>query len=102
MIVGWTCPATSYKFRGADVRAYHGEALAISTPEAMARLAIDELLRPAGWFAQDRVSRALGAGRGVAVGEYRLPAGPCDYLLFVDRKAAGVVEAKPAGRTLIG
>ena len=34
----------------------------------------------------------------------RVPAavGPCDYLLFVDRKAAGVVEAKPEGQTLTG
>jgi type I restriction enzyme R subunit len=36
------------------------------------------------------------------VREYPLPAGPCDYLLFVDRKAAGVVEAKPEGTTLTG
>lgn len=44
----------------------------------------------------------LAAGLGVAVREYSLPAGPCDYLLFVDRKAAGVIEAKPEGRTLTG
>jgi type I restriction enzyme, R subunit len=39
---------------------------------------------------------------GVAVREFQLPAGPCDYLLFVDRKAAAVIEAKPEGRTLSG
>ena len=44
----------------------------------------------------------LGAGVGVAVREYPLPAGSCDYMLFVDRKAAGVVEAKPEGQTLTG
>ncbi len=44
----------------------------------------------------------LGAGLGVAVREYPLSAGPCDYLLIVDRKACGVVEAKPEGVTLSG
>jgi len=33
---------------------------------------------------------------------YPLATGPCDYLLFVDRKACGVVEAKPEGKTLSG
>lgn len=45
---------------------------------------------------------SLGAGLGVAVREYPLATGPCDYLLFVDRKACGVVEAKPEGVTLSG
>jgi hypothetical protein len=31
-----------------------------------------------------------------------LSSGPCDYLLFIDRKAAGVIEAKPQGMTLSG
>jgi type I restriction enzyme R subunit len=44
----------------------------------------------------------LGAALGVAAREYQLPAGPCDYLPFVDRKAAGVIEAKPEGQTLTG
>lgn len=44
----------------------------------------------------------LGAGLGVAVREYPLSTGPCDYLLFVDRKACGVIEAKPEGTTLSG
>ncbi len=39
---------------------------------------------------------------GVAVREHPLPAGPCDYLLFIGGKAAGVVEAKKAGVTLSG
>ena len=43
-----------------------------------------------------------GAGLGVAVREFPLPGGECDYLLFVDRTAAGVIEAKPEGVTLTG
>ena len=38
----------------------------------------------------------------MAVRECQRPAGPCDYLLVVDRKAAGVIEAKPEGMTLTG
>jgi len=72
------------------------------TPEARARQKIDELLTAAGWVIQDRDEMNLGAGLGVAVREYPLSAGPCDYLLFIDRKAAGVVEAKPEGVTLTG
>lgn len=33
---------------------------------------------------------------------FSLPSGPCDYLLFIDRKVAGVIEAKPEGVTLTG
>jgi hypothetical protein len=44
----------------------------------------------------------LGAALGVAVREYPLPAGPCDYLLFIGRRTCGVVEAKPEGQTLTG
>ena len=71
-------------------------------PEEKARQRIDELLRQAGWVIQDRDQMDLGAALGVAVREFQLPAGPCDYLLFVDRKAAGVIEAKPEGHTLAG
>lgn len=44
------------------------------------------------------------AGRGVAVREFRLAAGHgfADYMLFVERKAAGILEAKPVGHTLTG
>src|SRR5216683_976873 len=72
------------------------------TPEARARLKIDELLRTCGWIVQDRDEVNLGAGLGVAVREFSLPAGPADYLLFVDRRACGVIEAKPEGHTLTG
>jgi type I restriction enzyme R subunit len=71
-------------------------------PEEKARRRIDGLLEQAGWAVQDREQMNLGAALGVAVREYQLPAGPCDYLMFVDRKAAGIVEAKPEGQTLTG
>lgn len=45
----------------------------------------------------------MSAGFGVAVREFPLKgAGFADYMLFVERHAVGVVEAKPAGTTLSG
>ena len=74
------------------------------TPEQKARIQIDNLLEQAGWAVQDAGSVNLSAARGVAVREFGLKPGhgAADYLLYVDGKAAGVVEAKPAGHTLTG
>ena len=72
------------------------------TPEQQARVRIDALLSAAGWLLQDISEFNRHAAEGVAVREFQLPNGPCDYLLFVGGKAAGVVEAKKAGVTLSG
>ena len=74
------------------------------TPEQKARAEIDRLLELAGWVVQDFGSTNLYAARGVAVREFPLKSGhgTADYLLYVDQKAVGVVEAKPAGFTLTG
>jgi type I restriction enzyme R subunit len=75
-----------------------------SAPEERAREKIDAALVQAGWVVQDRDDMNLAAGRGVAVREFALASGYgfADYLLFVDGKAAGVLEAKPADYTLTG
>lgn len=72
------------------------------TPEQRARSRIDRLLRDAGWLVQDMADFNRHAALGVAVREFQLPSGPCDYLLWIDGKAAGVIEAKKAGVTLSG
>ena len=72
------------------------------TPEQKARQNIDQLLTAAGWTIQHRDGMNLGASQGVAVREFQMASGPADYLLFIDRKAAGAVEAKPEGTTLGG
>ncbi len=64
------------------------------SPEEKARLAIDERLEQAGWLLQDFRKIDLGAGPGIAVREYPTDTGPADYVLFVDREAVGVIEAK--------
>lgn len=74
----------------------------MTRPEQQARKKIDALLTAAGWIIQDNANFNRNAGEGVAVREFTLPNGPCDYLLFVGGKAAGVVEAKKAGVTLSG
>ena len=73
-------------------------------PEQQAREEIDRLLRQAGWIIQNRSETNLQASRGVAIREFPLKSGhgEADYLLFVDGKAAGAIEAKPEGTTLTG
>jgi type I restriction enzyme R subunit len=74
------------------------------TPEQRARQQIDAALAVAGWLVQDRDEVNLAAGRGIAVREFPLERGHgfADYLLFVDGKACGVLEAKPEGFALTG
>ncbi|MBA3947855.1 MAG: DEAD/DEAH box helicase family protein [Herpetosiphonaceae bacterium] len=74
----------------------------MSQPEERARAEIDRLLEAAGWVVQDRAALNLRAARGVAVREFPLKTGFADYLLFVDRKAIGAVEAKAVGTPLSG
>jgi type I restriction enzyme, R subunit len=73
------------------------------TPEQVARRKIDGDLTSAGWLVQDRKDIDLTAGRGIAAREFQLKSGFgfADYLLYVDRKAIGAVEAKAEG-TLTG
>lgn len=74
------------------------------TPEDSAREKIDGLLERCGWNVQDYKSANLLAGRGVALRNFPLQSGHgfADYLLYVDGKAAGVLEAKREGATLTG
>ena len=72
--------------------------------EQQARAEIDHLLAQAGWAVQDVAAAHLHAARGVAVREFALNPGfgTADYLLYVDGKACGVIEAKRPGATLTG
>jgi type I restriction enzyme R subunit len=63
-------------------------------PEQKARDNIDALLKQAGWVVQHTRKIDLNAGLGQAVREYPTDTGPADYVLFVDKKAVGVIEAK--------
>jgi type I restriction enzyme R subunit len=69
-------------------------------PEHRARQHMDAQLAAAGWVVQDYRAADFSARRGIALREVPLTTGPCDYLLLVDRKALGVIEAKKEGTTL--
>lgn len=72
--------------------------------EQQARQTIDRLLELAGWQVCDAKDANISAHRGVAVREFPLKSGHgfADYLLYVDGKAASVIEAKHEGATLSG
>lgn len=76
----------------------------MANPEQDARREIDRLLAAAGWAVQGVAAADLHAARGVALREFALNPGHghADYLLYVDSKACGVVEAKKKGATLTG
>ena len=65
------------------------------TPEQAARDKIDRMLIDSGWIVQDKTKIDFSACLGIAVREYQTDVGPVDYVLFVDKKPVGVVEAKP-------
>ena len=63
-------------------------------PEQSSRDNIDLMLRQAGWSVQSKNRVDLSKSQGVAVREYQTDIGPADYVLFIDRKPVGVIEAK--------
>jgi type I restriction enzyme R subunit len=63
-------------------------------PEQIARDKIDSQLRAAGWVVQGKNAIDFTAGEGQAVREYQTDTGPADYVLFIDKKPVGVIEAK--------
>jgi type I restriction enzyme R subunit len=72
------------------------------TPEQKARQKIDRQLGQCGWLVQDYREMDPSAGLGIAVREFLLTTGDADYLLYVDRRVLGAIEAKPEGYTLKG
>jgi len=63
-------------------------------PEQKVRDTIDRMLRECGWVVQDKKKIDFSAGSGIAVREYQTDVGPADYVLFVDRRPVGIIEAK--------
>ena len=71
-------------------------------PEDIARLEIDQLLEAAGWNVCDHGKQDIS--RPCAIREFPLKPvyGYADYLLYLQGKAVGIVEAKKVGHTLSG
>ncbi|MFI2430760.1 DEAD/DEAH box helicase family protein [Streptomyces sp. NPDC018693] len=70
--------------------------------EVQARKKIDAMLTKAGWLIQSKAEANPLAGRGVAIEEFSLATGRADYVLYVDGKIVGVIEAKREGTPLAG
>lgn len=70
------------------------------TSEQQAWNQIDRKLVAAGWVILDKNRLNLYAFLGVAVREMDTDTGPADYMLFVDGKASGIIEAKREGTSL--
>ncbi|MEA1984421.1 MAG: type I restriction endonuclease, partial [Euryarchaeota archaeon] len=63
-------------------------------PEQKARDTIDRKLNASGWIVQEKSGIDWGASDGIAVKEYLTDVGPADYVLFVDQRPVGIIEAK--------
>jgi type I restriction enzyme R subunit len=74
------------------------------TPEDKAREIIDSMLKRAGWHVCDYKEANIHANKGVIIRNFPLKPGhgTADYLIYVEGKAAGVIEAKKEGTTLSG
>jgi type I restriction enzyme R subunit len=62
------------------------------------------MLTQAGWAAFNQNDANISAAKGVAIRNFTLKPGHgfADYLLYVNGRAAGVIEAKKEGVTLTG
>ena len=63
-------------------------------PEQIARDRIDAQLRASGWAIQNKNAIDFNECQGQAIREYTTDTGPADYVLFVNKKPVGVIEAK--------
>ncbi len=64
------------------------------SPEQIARDNIDKQLNAAGWAVQDKDKIDWNESIGIAIREYQTDVGPTDYVLFVERRPVGIIEAK--------
>ncbi len=71
----------------------------MTSPEDQARQNIDQMLTKSGWAVRDQGDTHVSAYRGIALRNFTLKRehGFADYLLYVDGREAGVVEAKKEG-----
>lgn len=70
--------------------------------EAQVRRIIDRMLADAGWAVQGRAATNVHTAQGVAVREVPTADGRADYLLYIDAKLVGAIEAKREGTSLVG
>ncbi len=64
------------------------------SPEEKARLIIDKKLKEAGYAVQDVKEFNPKAALGVVVRGWQTDSGSADYMIFIDKRPVGVIEAK--------
>ena len=64
------------------------------SPEEKARLIIDNKLKEAGYAVQDVKEFKPMAALGVVVRGWQTDSGSADYMIFIDKRPVGVIEAK--------
>jgi type I restriction enzyme R subunit len=52
------------------------------------------MLIESGWIIQNKKTLNLNANEGIPIREYQTDIGPADYVLFIDKKPIGIIEAK--------
>lgn len=67
-------------------------------PEDKARIEIDKKLEAAGYVIQDMKELNPTAALGIIAREYPTESGPVDYLIFIEGRPVGVIEAKPTDK----
>lgn len=74
------------------------------TPKDQTRKNIDQLLTEAGWAVRVQSDANILAHCGVAIRNFTLKPGHgfADYLIYIDGRAAGVIEPKKEGVALTG
>ena len=88
------------KFVGLQSKCGHNLSMLNRTPEPLTKDNFDGQLIPYGWVIQDKGANNLSLELGIAVREYQNDVGPADYVLFVEGKPVGVIEAKREGEAL--
>ncbi|MCW9707965.1 DEAD/DEAH box helicase family protein [Fodinibius salsisoli] len=66
------------------------------TPEQQARRKIDRRLNQSGWDIQGKDDINFNESKGLAIREYQTDTGPADYISFINKRPAAVIEAKRA------
>ena len=63
-------------------------------PEQLVRDKIDKMLQASGWVVQSKKQINLSAAQGTAIREYQTEVGHDDYILFINKKPVGPIEAQ--------
>ncbi len=82
------------RFTGKEAFVYSRKCQTLGVSPAKPGVYPIKLLEASGWSVQSLKKFDFNKGRGQAIREFQTDAGPADYVLFINGKAVGVIEAK--------